>query len=133
MCKVRIIVKSVENEILHDYEQDFSGVDMNQIDRPSFIVVVPSENEINITFSYYDDKETYVSYNEKDWLLEYADGTGRIRKFQGKPTFLHETDKFNIQNKIGNNTHPRAKMNMEASLRIIMSLCSKFRDYRNAR
>ena len=125
MCKIRVIFKSDTGEIKKDSEMEFVGIDMNQIDRPSYIEVVLSNDEINIRFEYYNDQEQYRTYTYHDLKFDYAILSGRIRTVQGETMTLHDTDKYHILQGLSSLDNQRFKINSSAYISIVMRLLNE--------
>lgn len=129
MCKIRVFFKSDQDNIQRDFEMEFERIDMNLIDRPSYVEVVSSGDNIDIRFAYYNDQEQYRIFNYSGLNFEYAILSGRIRQVRGKTIHLYETDKFQILNGFFSLGNQRFKVNSSAYLSIVMKLLNEKSKY----
>lgn len=82
MCRIRIIKKASNGNILKDTERDFSMISINPIDRPAYITHYPTDN------GYMEYIFTYVVKNEEtanivipdQAIVEFGTTSGRIKK-----------------------------------------------------
>ena len=97
MCSIRIIRRTLSSEI-NDKTIELSGININPIDKPAYVIYVGNEEGHGIEFIFTSDKEGRIKYQNKGIVMEYGVNSGRIYEFYINKRGINLTDTFHIIN-----------------------------------
>ena len=130
MCKIRVIIKRTDREVVYDEVRDVETT-VNQLDRPTY-VEMEGEDRFVLSFYYTGSVEKYQRLVINDDLeISYGILSGRISQFCTKHNRVEGTDSYAIIGKLLNsNVSPRFDNNIKEGLKLVNSLLLLFKEMR---
>lgn len=130
MCKIRVIIKRADREVVYDEVRDIETT-VNPLDRPTY-VEMEGEDKFALTFYYSGSFEKYQKLVINDDLeISYGILSGRISQFCTKHNRVEGTDSYAIIGKLLNsNVSPRFDNNIKEGLKLVNSLLLLFKEMR---
>lgn len=130
MCKIRVIIKRADREVVYDEVRDVETT-VNPLDRPTY-VEMEGEDRLVLSFYYTGSVEKYKKLVINDDLeISYGILSGRISQFCTKHNRVEGTDSYAIIRKLLNpNVSPRFDNNIKEGLKLVNSLLLLFKEMR---
>lgn len=130
MCKIRVIIKRADREVVYDEVRDIE-TSISPLDRPTY-VEMESDDRFVLSFYYTGSVEKYQKLVINDDLeISYGILSGRISQFCTKHNRVEGTDSFAILGKLPKlNVSPRFDNNIKEGLKLVNSLLLLFKKMR---
>jgi len=128
MCKLRLITKSSDNNIVNDEEIALDKVVLSSLDRPSYAIY--SQGTARVDFVYPNSSEDYLQKESDDGhiVFGYGRNSGRCVYVIIHEHKLFDTQKFNLGRKIiSEDSNQRFKNNVSNFLNLIQQLLTKIK------
>lgn len=126
MCKIRVIIKTVDSEILYDEVHEIVTT-VNPLDRPTYVEMVNQGRKV-LTFFYTGSQEKYVTKNlNEDISITYGEVSGRISQYTTHHNRVEGTDTYAITNRLLEQCPSlRFENNIREGLKLVDSLIKLF-------
>ncbi len=101
MCKIRLITKDKQDNVVHDEFIEVLSDNVNVVDKPFYAICYFDKNEIVLEYNFMNNNEDNSTFIDKDIQIKYGKTSGRIYSFKVfKLNNLEDTTIFRIKEAI---------------------------------